>query len=1177
MHAGESNSRSDPVLLSDRWEVDCGRIVISGTQAIVRILLDQAKLDRSRGLATAGYVSGYRGSPLGTVDNALWSVADRLRAANVVFQPGVNEDIAATAVRGTQQFDVVPGPRFDGVFAAWYGKGPGVDRSGDAFKHGNYAGAHRNGGVILFYGDDHAAKSSTVAHHSEQAVSAALIPSLYPSSVEEIWRFGLLGYALSRYSGSWVAMKCVTEVVEQTATVDINLPGFAPVVPPIAPERAALAGLHAHQGKFDPLGEERIVVEERLPLVREFVRANRIDRTDFRAATPRIGIVTAGKTFGDVHAALELLGMGGAEREAAGLSLYKVGCIWPLEPEELRSFANGHEALFVVEEKMPFLEPQIASVLVNVPDGPALIGKRDEAGQVLLSSVQPLDSIAIADALRKVLGRYCGANFAASAPGAVARPEPLAEKRSPYFCSGCPHNRSTRLPDGSFSMTGIGCHTMVNFARPEEAFLPTQMGGEGANWFGIAPFTETGHIFQNMGDGTYYHSGLLAIRAAVASGTNITYKILYNDAVAMTGGQPVDGPISVAEIAQQVLHEGVTAIVVLSDDPGQHRGNPAFPPGVTIGHRDELDAVQHMLRETVGCSVLIYEQTCAAEKRRRRKRGQMPDPPKRLFIAKSVCEGCGDCSEVSTCVSLVPVETAFGRKRAIDQSSCNKDYSCINGFCPSFITVHDAAPRRTVRGRLDESLWDRIPAAPVAPIRASSFNLMIAGIGGTGVVTVGAVIGMAAHIDGLAMATFDMTGVSQKNGAVFSHVKIARQPGAITSSRLGQGEADCLLAFDLVAALAPESIVSAAPSRTHAIANTHVTQSFEFQFDRDRRLDVGGMMARLSRRTAPDSVIALDARQVAEAVLGDTIAANMFLVGIAAQSGLLPVGTAALEEAIRLNNVAVDFNLDAFRLGRLYVADPAAVEALIGAREPAGVPLTLDEVVRHRAAHLVRYDGPALAERYRAVVERVRQLDAGVAADERLALAVARNFAKLLSYKDEYEVARLLTDPELAAELERTFENGGRIAYNLAPPLLSLFGKGLGGRPKKRSFPGWTRAVLRAVARLKVLRGSWIDPFGWTGERREERALIGEYEALVGRVLGWLDCGGREAAIAVLELADGIRGFGPVKAVAIARYRRDLAEALAAFERGGRAPRAPEPGEGGIALSPALSSVEVAL
>jgi indolepyruvate ferredoxin oxidoreductase len=1119
------------VSLEDRWTIETGRIVITGTQAIARILLAQKAFDTRAGLKTAGYVTGYRGSPLGAVDSALWSAADRLAAAGIVFQPGLNEDIAATAIRGTQQIEAVPGARHDGVFAAWYAKGPGVDRAGDAFKHGNYAGTHRHGGVLVFYGDDHAGKSSTVAHASEAAIAASSIPSLYPADVGELLAYGQLGFALSRYSGLWVGVKCVNEVAEQTATVDVDLPAFAPVLPPRADDvniqpRAA----------FNPLGEERMVVERRLPLVHRFVRANGIDRIIIDSPRRGLGIVAAGKSYGDVRAALALLGLDENAAAAAGLSLYKPGCIWPLEPQGLTLFAEDQRALLVVEEKRAFIESQVASILYNLSGRPLLTGKADEEGAPLLSAAAPLDPTMIALAITGRLERLglLSDSLRAARDALIPPTNPAGvpvPRRAPYFCSGCPHNRSTRIPDGSLSMTGIGCHTMINLVRPDIALLPTQMGGEGGNWLGLAPFTETPHIFQNMGDGTYYHSGLLAIRAAVAARVNITYKILYNDAVAMTGGQPVDGPLSVADIVRQVIAEGVARVVVLSDDPSRHR-RAGLPEAVTIGHRDALETVQRELRETPGCTVLIYEQTCAAEKRRRRKRGTFPDPDQRLFIAKSVCEGCGDCSVQSTCVSLTPVETAFGRKRAIDQSSCNKDYSCVNGLCPSFLTVRGAAPRRPEAVALDEGLFDALPEPRRAPID-DGFSLMVAGIGGTGVVTVGAVIGMAAHLEGKAVSLFDMTGLSQKNGAVYSHVRLAAEPGRIFTQRVGRGEADLVLAFDMIAALAPEAADTVAAGRTRVLANADLSPTVAFQFDRDAAADPSALLARLRQSAGDGGVTAFDASAIALALLGDAIGANLFLVGHAAQSGWLPVGASAIEQAIRLNGVAVPFNLRAFRLGRLYAADPGKIQAL---RKPpaAALPTTLAEIVEHRTAHLAAYQNAGLAERYRALVERAaareRQISPG---SELLARAVARNYAKLLAYKDEYEVARLLTHPDLREELAASFAKGARLSFNLAPPIF--------GGTAKREFGPWLRPGLALLARLRGLRGSWLDPFARTAERRMERRLIVDYERLVDRLLDRLDPRNLDAATRALSLADQVRGFGPVKMAAVEKYRRELA------------------------------------
>lgn len=1128
------------ISLEDKWTTCRGRIMLNGTQAIARVLLTQAWLDSRAGLDTAGFVSGYRGSPLGNLDTTLWSISDRLEAARIRFQPGVNEDLAATAIAGTQQIDQIPGAKHQGVFAAWYGKGPGVDRSGDAFKHGNYAGAHRLGGVVLFYGDDHTGKSSTVAHQSEQALAANLIPSFYPTDVGELLHHGLLAFALSRYCGLWTAVKCVNEVAEQTASVNVDLEAFSPILPAILglpPE-----GLHASVRPFDPLRAEQIAYEHRLPLVASFVRSNGLDRTYFRAQRTRLAIVSAGKSYGDVRQALTLLGLDDASASALGISLYKVGCIWPLDGDSIVDFARGHEVLLVVEEKKSFVEAQIASAMANDRAAPRLIGKTDESGAALFSSVLPLNPADIALVISGILKRMgldeAIVNSAAQLARYTGEPAHTSTvKRSPFFCSGCPHNTSTRIPDGSLSMTGIGCHTMVNFVSPDKAMLPTQMGGEGSNWTGIAPFSETQHIFQNMGDGTYYHSGLLAIRSAVASGANITFKILYNDAVAMTGGQPVDGPLSVSAIAWQVRSEGVKTIVVLSDNPDFHRRDRSFPSDIIIRNRDDLDEVQRELRTVKGCSILIYEQTCAAEKRRRRKRGALPDPMKRIFIAEDVCEGCGDCSTQSTCVSILPKETPLGLKRAIDQSSCNKDYSCNKGFCPSFITVYGAETRKPARIEINADLFASLPEPKVAQGRT---NIMVAGIGGTGVITVGALLGMAAHIDGRGASVFDMTGLAQKNGAVFSHIRIADAPGEIQTQRLGRGEADLLLAFDLIASLSPEAAATLHPEQTYSIANETVMPTTAFQFDRNTVPEPETLLARLGESVSRDRLASMDASTIAFELLGDTVGANLMLVGMACQKGLLPVSAMSIERAITLNGVAVKLNLAAFRYGRLFAVAPERVRALIpSAVEESVIPTTLEEVVEYHCAYLAAYQDEALSNRFRQQVRAVHMKErAMVPNSDALTLVFARNYAKLLAIKDEYEVARLLTDARLHAMINRAFGPGARIAFNLAPPFLSNL---LLYKSQKLEFPSWiVLPILRFLRSMKRVRGTMLDPFGWTAERRAERGLVGSYQALMERTLDKLNSDNLPAALGLMDEIASVRGYGHVREAAMKAYTRRI-------------------------------------
>jgi indolepyruvate ferredoxin oxidoreductase len=884
------------------------------------------------------------------------------------------------------------------------------------------------------------------------------------------------------------------------------------------------------------------------------VRANGLDRAQV-GGSGGLGIVTAGKSYADVLQALSLLGLDSDSSRALGLSVYKVGCIWPLEPQGLKEFAQGRPELLFVEEKSPMLEPQAAQLLVNDPERPRLVGKQDELGNTLLPGDVQLEPSVIADVIVARL-----AALGAADPTLEARHRALQEglernqrfsnatpastMRIPYFCSGCPHNTSTRVPEGSMAMAGIGCHGMAMLKRTD-TLLPTHMGGEGINWAGVSPFSATEHMFQNLGDGTYFHSGLMAIRAAVASGVNITYKILYNDAVAMTGGQPIDGHISVADMARQVASEGVRQVAVVSDDPDKFRG--ALPGGVSLHPRDELDLVQRQLREVTGTTVLIYEQTCAAEKRRRRKRGSFPNPPKRMFINDAVCEGCGDCSEQSTCVSIQPKPTEFGIKRQIDQSSCNKDYSCGKGFCPSFVTVLDAEPRKPRGVDLDGDLFQDLPTPITAVIEHNSTGVMIAGIGGTGVITVGAVMGMAAHLEGKACSIYDMTGLSQKNGAVYSHLRIAEQPGDLAAQRIGAGEADLLLGFDLLAALTGDAAPTYAMGRTRVIGNSAVVPTVDFQFDRDLAIDEHQVEATIAARTGAENAYFVDASNLALKLLGDTIGANMFVVGYAAQQGLLPMSVDALEKAIELNGTAVPFNLRAFALGRLCAHSPEAVEALLPATSGTSGEQTLEQLIATRAEHLRDYQDQAWADRFLATVEKVQAAEAAVGpGSTALTRAVAANLSKLMSYKDEYEVARLYTDPTFLEKLDAQFEPGYTLKFNLAPPLISRINPAT-GKPMKREFGDWMLHGFRILAKFKRLRGSALDIFGRSAERRMERQLIGDYEQLVADILPGLSAQKLQTAVELANLPDGIRGFGHVKEKAVGEVETRKNELLAAF------------------------------
>ena len=1125
------------VMLRDRTDLQAGTVLVNGNQALVRALLMQRERDRRAGLHTAGYVSGYRGSPLGGLDQALWAAQAVLQAADVSFEPGVNEELAATAVWGTQQLAAMGDATVDGVFGLWYGKGPGVDRAGDALKHGNYAGSHPQGGVLVVAGDDHQGKSSTVAHHSQQALAAHSIPVLYPADVGEFVAYALLGWALSRYSGCWVGFKVVNETAEQAMTCSFDLAAFElrlPDAQPLPPE-----GVH-YRGSYTPALDELILRRWRLPLVQRFAHANRIDRTVLGDDQARFGIVTAGKCWHEVRGALRALGLDSPERATAlGLAVYKVGLIWPLEPEGLAEFAAAKQELLFVEDKTAFVEAQAAAILYPLAQRPRITGKRDADGRELLSSdagFEPLElALVIARRLQAcglwdeaLQTRWQALQSTRSVLLAVAVPGDL--RRTPFFCSGCPHGRSTRVPEGSRAMAGIGCHGMAMFARPG-TLLPSQMGGEGLTWVGLRRYTRRKHVFQNLGDGTYYHSGLLAIRAAVASGANITYKILYNDAVAMTGGQPVDGPVSVARIAHQVLHEGIRALVLVSDDPSRHAAAD-LPAGVRIEHRDRLDAVQRALRETPGCTVLLYEQTCAAELRRRRKRGELPEPDRRLFINAAVCEGCGDCSEQSSCVSIEPHDTPLGRKRRINQSSCNRDFSCAQGFCPSFVSVIGGQPRRAAVAAAPEAAFAALPQPAVAPLGAGTFGVMIPGIGGTGVITVGAVLAMAAHLEGKAASTYDMTGLSQKNGAVYSHLQVAASAAGLGANRLGLGDADLVLGFDMVAAVGDEAFRTIDPSRTRFVGNLGVLPTAMQALDPAARVDFGLLARKVSAKLAPAQVRYVDANGLATRLLGDSIGSNFFLVGAALQLGWLPVGLAALERAIELNGVQVAFNLNALRLGRLWVHDERTLRAQAGLAEADAAPAapeTLAQVTARGVSHLTAYQDAAYALRYQRLVDQAAAAEAGVAgAPGAFSLGVATQALRLMAYKDEYEVARLYSSPDFRQSLTAAFDDIRALRFHLAPPLWARRDART-GQLQKREYGAWMLRAMGWLARLRGLRGTLLDPFGYQAERRVERRLVQEFTQRIAALLPGLSPASLPLAIEIAETAQLVRGFGHVK------------------------------------------------
>lgn len=1120
--------------LDDKYTQRTGSILLSGTQAIVRLLLMQQWRDRAAGLHTAGYVAGYRGSPLGGLDRELWRAKSLLEAHDIVFAPAINEEIAATAIWGAQQSAVMPQPSYAGVFGLWYGKGPGVDRAGDAFKHANMSGTARHGGVLAVLGDDHGAKSSTTAHQSEQAMVAAMMPVLYPASVQELLSFGLYGWALSRYSGLWVALKCVNETAEGSAIVDAEPLDRGLVVPA---EPAGDDDVHVHM-RFEPEATERRLLDVKLPRVADFARANALDRVIFRGTRRRLGIVTAGKPFLDVRRALEFLGIDAARADELGIGLYKLTLTWPVAAGGLREFAAGFEELLVVEEKRAFIEDQVARALYSLPPAvrPRLVGKRDENDRPLLRAYGTLEVHDIAAVIAARLEGLGVSDAAArrqlerlQAAGSRRATPPPELVRTPYFCSGCPHNRSTVVPDGSQAMAGIGCSYMA-ILMDRDTLAPTQMGGEGANWLGIAPFTKVPHIFQNLGDGTYVHSGLLAIRAAVAAGVSMTYKLLYNGTVAMTGGQPLEGALTVQALAAQLSAEGVRAIAVVTDEPDKYAGYRGFPAGVRVHNRRDLNAVQEALRATVGTTVLIYDQGCAAQKRRGRSRGTVPASPRRVFINSAVCEGCGDCSRKSNCVAVLPLDTPLGTKRRIDQSACNADLSCLEGFCPAFVSLEGAAVRRGPPG---SAAFDDSSPLPDATAPAAACNLLIAGIGGTGIVTISAILAAAAQLEQKTCGVYDMTGLAQKNGAVMSHVRIGGRPAAEVPVRIGAGEATAVLACDAIVAGTSEALRTLSTT-TRIVANRYVAPTGAFQRSGYAPPPAAVLLQDAAAIVGGANLEVFDATQTAVASLGDAVFANMVMLGFAWQRGLLPLRQESILAAIKLNGAAVAGNQQAFTLGRRAAAGAERTRDEAGQRPddlPGSEADRLTELLHHRAAHLTAYQDDRYAARYLAFVRSIEaEEQERIGSSRSFSRAVAEALFKLMAYKDEYEVARLHTSPEFRAELLRQFSGDLRLRYHFAPPALG---------ERKRVFGGWMSHVLRVLARMKFLRGTWLDPFGRSEERRLERALIGRYESLVRKLAGELSTGNHALATTIAALPMQIRGFGAIKRGSIDAVRRE--------------------------------------
>ena len=1142
------------VSLDDKYALETGRVFLTGTQALVRLPMMQRQRDVAAGLNTGCFISGYRGSPLGGLDQQLWRARQFLARNHIHFQPGVNEDLAATAIWGSQQGSLFGDSTHDGVFAMWYGKGPGVDRSGDVFRHGNNAGTSPHGGVLLLAGDDHTAKSSTTAHQCEYAFMDAMIPVLNPAGVQEFLDLGLYGWAMSRYSGCWVGFKTIAETVDSSASCYVD------------PERIQIAipedfemppgGLNI-RWPDTPLQQEERLARHKIYAALAFARANQLDKVVLDSPKRRFGIVTAGKSYLDVRQALDDLGIDDTLAAELGLCVYKVAMAWPLEREGVRRFAEGLDEILVVEEKRALIENQLKEQLYNwrADVRPRVIGKFDEEGEWILPSINELTPARIARVIAQRIARFHSSEeierrlkFLAEKEVALKYDSPPLQ-RIPYFCSGCPHNTSTKVPEGSRALAGIGCHYMAIWMdRSTDTF--TQMGGEGVPWIGQAPFSKTDHVFANLGDGTYYHSGLLAIRACVAAKVNITFKILYNDAVAMTGGQPHDGPLDPATISRQIYGEGVGRILVVSNQPEKYPLTTEWAPGVTVHHRDELDQIQRDLRQIAGVTAIIYDQTCAAELRRRRKRGLAVDPNRRAFINDLVCEGCGDCSVQSNCISVIPQETEFGRKRKIDQSTCNKDFSCLNGFCPSFVTVEGGELRRQARSEKNGGpVWPVLPD-PQIPALDEPYGILVTGVGGTGVVTIGALIGMAAHIEGKGCSVLDMAGLAQKGGAVVSHVRLAPQPEDLHSVRISAGGARLVLGCDLVVAAGFEALSKVQAGKTLAVINSHEAITGDFTRDRDYHFPGQALAEHIVNATGSGGADFVEATRLATALLGDSIATNPFMLGYAWQKGLVPLSEAALMQAIELNGVAVAANKRAFVWGRRAAHDLAAVEAVAAPTRPVAsheISSSLEEIVTRRVAFLINYQDAAYAARYKALVERVIEVEANRAQGlSGLAEAVARYYFKLLAIKDEYEVARLYTAPEFMDKLKQQFSGDFKLTYHLAPPLLADRDP-VTGHLKKKEYGSWIMWVFRILARLKGLRGGRLDIFGYSAERKRERALIADYEATIEEILAGLSHENHEIAVALAALPEEIRGFGHIKEEAINQVMADKAEILAAF------------------------------
>ena len=1128
--------------LSDRYDLTKGRVFLTGTQALARIMLDQARRDQQAGLNTAGFVSGYRGSPLGGVDLEFWRSAERMRENGIKFMPAVNEDLGATAVLGAQQAVLDPQCQVEGVFSMWYGKGPGVDRSGDALKHGNAYGSSTKGGVLVVAGDDHGCVSSSMPHQSDAGFLAWFMPVLNPASVSEFLSFGEYGFALSRYSGAWVGFKAISETVESGRSVALP-PDREFILPDLPPYPG---GLHVRRSDL-PSPEIEVRMRAKLKAVRAFAEANPIDRRIYDLPDASFGFVTTGKGHLDLMEALRLLGLDEAACRRLGIDIYKVGMVWPLARRSALRFVHGKKEVLVVEEKRGIIESQFKEYFYDWPGNKPekMVGKYDSHGEPLIPWTGELSPLQLVPIIAQRLDPFFPEEGLSAKALALTDTPPIllniaGATRTPYFCSGCPHNTSTKLPDGSKANSGIGCHVMASWMDRETAGY-AQMGGEGVPWVATSMFNGGKHVFQNLGEGTWYHSGSLAIRQAVAAQTNITYKILYNDAVAMTGGQPVDGPVSVVGIAQTCRAEGVQRIALVSDDITKFIRSD-FPSDTTFHDRAELDWVQRELRDIPGVSVLIYEQACATEKRRRRKRGTLDDPKRFAIINDLVCEGCGDCSVESNCLSVEPIETPLGRKRKINLSSCNKDFSCLNGFCPSFVTVEGATRRKKQAPGLDAA--QLVAALPTPNIAAldTPFDLLVTGVGGTGVVTIGALITMAAHLEGKGSSVLDFTGFAQKFGTVLSYIRLSTNPEDVNQVRIDTGAADAVIGCDVVVSSAPKASAHYG-SNTRIVLNRAEMPTGDLVLQRDADLNAGQREQAISSVVGAENLSAMNANEVAEAILGDTVLANMIMLGFAWQKGLVPVSAGALDQAIELNAVAVERNRLAFAIGRALAVDPGLVSDWY--TETTEAPETLEDVIERRASFLTGYQDVGYAKRYTETLARFRNSVPDDSTEE-LTIAAAKSLFKLMAYKDEFEVARLLTSAAFKHQIEAEFEGDFTVHHHLAPPLLSR-GKDARGRPMKRAFGPWLRPVLTLLTKGKRLRGSRFNVFGYHAEARLHRDLLAWYEDALKQVERRYNAACHDSCLAILTAPMEIRGYGPVRQLAAEKIKSNTTSMLAAL------------------------------